>query len=238
MFFFAALSLGFLGSFHCVGMCGPIALTIPVKRTSTLHLLAGSFSYNFGRVVTYSVLGALFGLLGQGFVMAGWQSFLSIALGSLILLMLFLPKLKWLNRGNGILFSLLGKIKSRIGKLFGKHNYGSLFLIGVLNGLLPCGLVYLGIAGSIATGNVLQGALFMVGFGLGTIPAMMAVTAVRDYISIKFRENIRKTVPVFVGIMALLLILRGLNLGIPYISPEVKINSQTGLCEHQCCHKN
>ena len=132
---------------------------------------------------------------------------------------------------------LLGKIKSNISQLFGHNTKEALFFIGVLNGLLPCGLVYLGIAGSIATGNAFSGALFMVGFGLGTIPAMMTLTAIRDFISIKFRENVRKAVPVFVGIMALLLILRGLNLGIPYVSPEAKVSPKTGIIVQQVCHK-
>jgi hypothetical protein len=237
MFFLAALTLGFLGSFHCVGMCGPIALTIPVKRTSQLSIFTGSLIYNAGRVTTYATMGTLFGLLGQGFVMAGWQSFLSLTLGSLILILLFVPKIKIINKSNGILMMLLGKIKSNISQLFGQNTKEALFFIGVLNGLLPCGLVYLGIAGSIATGNAFSGALFMVGFGLGTIPAMMTLTVIRDFISIKFRENIRKAVPVFVGIMALLLILRGLNLGIPYVSPEAKVSPKTGVIVQQVCHK-
>ena len=237
MFFLAALSLGFLGSFHCVGMCGPIALTIPVKRSSKLSVFAGSLIYNAGRVTTYAFLGTLFGLLGQGFAMAGWQSFLSLTLGSLILIFLFVPKIKFIKHSNGILMMFLGKIKSNISQLFGQNTKEALFFIGVLNGLLPCGLVYLGIAGSIATGNAFTGALFMVGFGLGTIPAMMTLTVIRDFISIKFRENVRKAVPVFVGIMALLLILRGLNLGIPYVSPEAKVSPKTGIIVHQVCHK-
>ncbi len=237
MFFLAALSLGFLGSFHCVGMCGPIALTIPVKRSSKLSVFAGSLIYNAGRVTTYTILGTLFGLLGQGFAMAGWQSFLSLTLGSLILIFLFVPKIKFIKQSNGILMMPLGKIKSNISQLFGQNTKEALFFIGVLNGLLPCGLVYLGIAGSIATGNAFSGALFMVGFGLGTIPAMMTLTAIRDFISIKFRENVRKAVPVFVGIMALLLILRGLNLGIPYVSPEAKVSPKTGIIVQQVCHK-
>jgi hypothetical protein len=237
MFFLAALSLGFLGSFHCVGMCGPIALTIPVKRTSQLSIFTGSLIYNAGRVVTYAVIGTLFGLLGQGFVMAGWQSFLSLTLGTLILILLIFPKIKFINQSNGFLMMLLGKIKSNISQLFGQNTKEALFFIGVLNGLLPCGLVYLGIAGSIATGNAFSGTLFMVGFGLGTIPAMMTLTAIRDFISIKFRENVRKAVPVFVGIMALLLILRGLNLGIPYVSPEEKVSPKTGVIVQQVCHK-
>jgi sulfite exporter TauE/SafE len=235
MFLLAAISLGFLGSFHCIGMCGPIALTIPVKRSSSISIITGSLVYNSGRIITYACMGLLFGLLGKGFVLAGWQNILSVSLGIIILVLLFLPKLSWISKNTGLIFHLLEKLKSQLRKLFGIHTFRSLLLIGLLNGLLPCGLVYLGIAGSIATGDTLKGALFMTAFGLGTLPAMMAITIVRDRITISFREKIRKAIPVFVGLMAVLLILRGLNLDIPYVSPSIETNG--GTCHHQCCHK-
>jgi sulfite exporter TauE/SafE len=234
MFLLAAISLGFLGSFHCIGMCGPIALTIPVKRNSRFSIISGSLVYNLGRVLTYGCMGLLFGLLGKGFVLAGWQNVLSITLGITILLMLFVPNFSAFPIKRGLFMSLLEKLKSKIRQLFGIHTYRSLLFIGLLNGLLPCGLVYLGIAGSIATGDAIKGALFMMIFGIGTIPAMLAITVVRDYISIRFRERVRKVVPVFAGLMAVLLILRGLNLGIPYVSPSIK--TANGLSSHQCCH--
>lgn len=235
MFLAAALSLGFLGSFHCVGMCGPIALMIPVKRTSIVSIVSGGLMYNTGRLVTYGVMGLLFGFLGQGFVFAGWQSGLSVVLGICIMLFLLLPGFSKFKIPLGPFMHLLENLKSTIRSLFGVHTYSSLFLIGLLNGLLPCGLVYLGITGSMATGNAAKGALFMMVFGLGTFPAMLTVSLLKDYISIRFREGIRKAVPVFVGTMALLLILRGMDLGIPYISPSVEIDN--GISQHQCCHK-
>lgn len=236
MFLLAALSLGFLGSFHCVGMCGPIALTIPVKRTSTFSIISGSLIYNFGRIFIYGCMGLLFGLLGKGFVLAGWQSILSIGLGAIILIFLFVPNSSRVHVKLGPYMHLLEKIKTNIRRLFGIHTSRSLFLIGLLNGLLPCGLVYLGVAGSMATADALTGALFMMAFGLGTLPAMLTITIIRDYISIRFRENVRKVVPVFVGAMALMLILRGLNLGIPYVSPSIKA-AGSGICRHECCNK-
>jgi len=233
MFLLAALSLGFLGSFHCIGMCGPIALTIPVKRTSSLSGFAGYLVYNFVRFFSCACMGLFFGLLGKGFALAGWQNILSIALGTSILILLFIPQLSVFRAGSGFIFRLLEKLKSQIRKLFSVHSMRSLLFIGLLNGLLPCGLVYLGIAGSMATGDALKGAFFMAAFGLGTLPAMLAITVARDYISIRLRERIRKVVPVFVGMMAVLLILRGMNLGIPYVSPAIE--TSTGVCHHQCC---
>ncbi len=236
MFLLAAISLGFLGSFHCIGMCGPIAFSIPVKRTSSTSVLAGSLIYNSGRIITYTIIGFLFGLLGQGIALAGWQNALSITLGVLILFILFLPNAIPLRYNVGLFFGLIEKIKSQLRKLFSIHTSSSLLLIGILNGLLPCGLVYLGVAGAIATGSAINGALFMAVFGIGTFPAMISLTVIRDYISLRVRERIRRTIPIFVGIMGILLILRGMNLGIPYISPTVE-TSTSGICHHNCCAK-
>ncbi len=235
MFLLAAISLGFLGSFHCVGMCGPIALSLPVKRASTLHVFASGLVYNAGRIITYAFMGFFFGLLGQGFALAGWQNSLSITLGVFILVLLFIPKFSIVPIRARFIFRLLEKLKSQFRKLFGIHTMSALFFIGFLNGLLPCGLVYLGVAGSMATGNAMRGALFMAAFGFGTLPAMITITVVRDYISIHFREKIRKVVPIFVGAMAILLILRGMNLGIPYLSPSVE--KKAGAYYHKCCSK-
>ncbi|MFY9309377.1 MAG: sulfite exporter TauE/SafE family protein [Bacteroidia bacterium] len=235
MFLLAAISLGFLGSFHCIGMCGPIALTIPVRRTSSLSIIGGGLVYNLGRVFTYACLGLIFGLLGQGFVLAGGQSILSIVLGIIILALLIFPRIAGKYIRVGVMFSWVEKLKSALRRLFGMHSIRSLLFIGILNGLLPCGLVYLGITGAIATGNVVKGALFMVAFGAGTLPAMLAVTVIRDYISVRFRQRIRSVVPVLVGAMAVLLILRGMNLGIPYVSPSIESNGKTEC--HKCCHK-
>ena len=233
MFLLVALSLGFLGSFHCIGMCGPIALAIPLKRTSTFALLSSSFIYNLGRSLTYSIMGLLFGLLGKGFVLAGWQNVLSITLGIGILLSLFIPNLPLLHNSSNLILRLLSKLKLHLSTLFNSYSKKSLLLIGLLNGLLPCGLVYLAIAGAIATGDAVKGAMFMYVFGLGTFPTMLSLAIARDYISISFRKRIRKVIPVFVGTMAIMLILRGMNLGIPYISPTMETSG--GISHHKCC---
>jgi sulfite exporter TauE/SafE len=234
MFLLAALSLGFLGSFHCIGMCGPIALSIPVNRSSAFSVVSGSLVYNSGRMITYSIMGLFFGLLGQGLVFAGWQNALSIGLGIGILIILFLPKLSGIVNRAGFMVRALEKLKTNIRKLFGIHSTSSLLIIGILNGFLPCGLVYLGIAGAIATGNAFNGALFMAVFGFGTFPTMVGITFLKNYISVRFRSSVRKLVPVFAGVMAVLLILRGMDLGIPYLSPKIE---KTGESVHQACCK-
>ena len=234
-FLLAALTLGFLGSFHCVGMCGPIALALPVDHSHPAKRILGTLSYNLGRILTYGAMGALFGLLGKGFVMAGYQQWLSLGLGVAILVDVLWPKS--FSTSTPLLqplYKVVAIIKQTLGGLFRKKSMESLLFIGLLNGLLPCGLVYMGVAGAIATGSPMQGALFMMAFGLGTAPAMLSATLLSGSITLQWRNNIRKAVPVVVSTMAILLILRGLSLGIPYISPEM---SKTDCTKHTCCHK-
>lgn len=228
-----ALLLGFLGSFHCVGMCGPIALSLPLNRASAFTKGMGAFLYNAGRAFTYMCFGFLFGLMGKGFVIAGYQQLLSILAGSLILIFFLFSGIKS-NNAISSLFGFVSKLKMQLSKQFKKSSNSSLFFIGILNGLLPCGLVYLGIAGAIATGNGFQGSMFMAFFGLGTLPAMFTMSLMNNWISLNFRNRIRKAMPVFIIGMALLLILRGMNLGIPYVSPEM---SATEAKCHKCCRK-
>ncbi len=237
----AAISLGLLGSLHCVGMCGPIALSLPVQGKSQSSRFVSILIYNAGRIITYSALGALFGLVGQGFAIFGLQQILSIVLGVIILLSVLLP---------GDLFAqfsftskfhqLFSKLKVSLGNLFQNRSTKALFYIGLLNGLLPCGLIYMAITGALASGSVINGALFMALFGLGTVPAMFSVAWFSNLISVKFRLGITKAMPYVVSVMAVLLILRGMNLGIPYISPKMAEQCHTEVTtapKVECCHK-
>ncbi len=231
----AALTLGFLGSFHCIGMCGPITLALPLQQPSVLSRLIGAALYNIGRAVTYAVFGLLFGALGQSFVIGGYQQALSIGVGSFLLLAVLLPS-QWVSRFSITrpLYCAGERLKKGLRYLFGQKSHTSVFLIGLLNGLLPCGLVYMGLAGAIATGNAFNGALFMLLFGIGTFPAMLMLSFGGNLLKISVRQKIRKSVPLVVFLMGLLLILRGMNLGIPYLSPEL---SRTGRVVNSCCHK-
>jgi uncharacterized protein len=226
---FLALSLGFLGSFHCIGMCGPIALALPVHHFGAMKKHAGIWLYQLGRLFTYAMLGLLFGLLGQAFFPAGFQQGLSIALGVLMILALVLSRT---NPHIGIpaYQKFIGRLKMRLSALFQRRGLRFLFGTGVLNGLLPCGLVYIGIAGAAASGNYLRGTLFMLGFGLGTVPAMYAVAILGQFLSSQVRSQVRKAMPVMITAMALLLIVRGLNLGIPYLSPALETKHQALNC--------
>ncbi len=217
-----ALTIGLLGSLHCIGMCGPIALALPVPKSSNLIFFSGRILYNSGRIISYALLGLLFGFLGKGFVAWGYQQSLSIALGVIILILLFIP-VKYKNKflGMNIILKITEPLKKMIGNLFKRDSLPSFLLIGFLNGFLPCGFVYIGLAGATATGSPLTGMFFMILFGLGTFPAMLAVSLFGKLINLNIRRKISKAVPVFAFILAVIFILRGMNLGIPYLSPKM-----------------
>ncbi|HLP50271.1 MAG TPA: sulfite exporter TauE/SafE family protein [Chitinophagales bacterium] len=234
-FLLAALTIGFVGSLHCIGMCGPIALALPVYGQGVFNRIAGPLLYNTGRIITYCLLGILFGLLGKGFVIGGYQQLLSIVLGVLILFFMLLPaSIKSRLGMTKIIAPFIAKIKSLLGRFLKQRTAGSFLIIGLLNGLLPCGLVYLAIAGAIATGDVINSGAFMMAFGIGTIPALLFVSIAAGSISLNVRSKITKAIPVFTIVMACLLILRGLDLGIPYLSPKL---SKTDCTKHSCCAK-
>ncbi len=229
-FLLAAISLGFLGSFHCIGMCGPIALALPIGKLSQANKILHIALYNLGRVLTYAAFGLIFGSLGQSVAFFGYQQFLSIFLGALILAGLIFPVTLSDLGGSSKIYKAFATLKNKLSGLFSKEGKKSLFLIGLLNGLLPCGMVYMAVAGAIATADVFKGALFMAVFGLGTAPVMFLLPLAGNHISLSFRNKIRKAVPLMVGLMAVILILRGLNLGIPYVSPKLNKTNEIPTC--------
>ena len=226
-----ALILGTVGSLHCVGMCGPIVLALPnTDQPGKWHFLIGRLTYNFGRIITYFILGFIFGGIGHIISLAGLQSTLSIALGFIIIASLFLPINKSLD-----FINTSPLWKKTLGKLFSKKSISALLGIGILNGLLPCGLVYTALAGAAAAGDSLYGATFMAVFGLGTIPALVAVSIIGRITRINWQRLIKKALPTTAFILGCLLILRGLSLGIPYISPDLRMqNTEKELFIPQC----
>lgn len=211
MAIWTALAIGFFGSFHCIGMCGPIALALPGSNSSIFNLVSGRLFYNLGRVVTYSLLGLFFGLIGHSIALAGFQKILSIALGvtviaSVLIKSSYFADIKKTLRVNRFYDCL----KSMISSQFRKSGIRTLFTIGILNGLLPCGFVYVGLAGSLTTGSILDGSLFMALFGLGTFPAMMAMSLAPGLISIEARRRINSVLPWLTVTFGLYLIYRGI----------------------------
>ena len=217
---FSALVLGLMGSFHCAGMCGPIAIALPLHGNTVPLKIFGGALYNLGRTLTYGIMGAIFGLLGQGLHLLGFQQKISVVMGVIMIVSVIFPALfKNQYSMEKSWFSIVGKLKKTIGQLFAIRSFQSLFFIGMLNGLLPCGLVYMAIAGAIGTGGVVEGSLYMILFGLGTIPMLLGISLAGNVLSLTVRNKINKLIPVLVVIVGLLFILRGLSLGIPYLSP-------------------
>src|SRR4029453_9994244 len=215
-----AIFLGLVGSLHCAGMCGPLALALPIgncTKSSALSpnatFILGRFAYNAGRIFTYCILGLVFGLVGKSLLLVGIQGWASILIGSLLIVGLFastkLPISRPLN-------SFVERLKGMMVVLLRRRSIASLGLLGLLNGLLPCGLVYVACAGATTTGDVLSGAAYMGLFGIGTVPMMLTISLSGRLIPFAWRLRLRKAIPVSVFLLATLLILRGMSLGIPY----------------------
>ncbi|MCU0444750.1 MAG: sulfite exporter TauE/SafE family protein [Microscillaceae bacterium] len=234
---YSAFLLGLLGSFHCVGMCAPIALALPVAHKTRWNLLKSRILYNLGRVITYAMLGAVIGLLGRGLALTGSQQWLSIGIGGLILVLMFTPS-SITHRLNVLqpVARFTQLIKKQFTHLFRQKTDFSYLLIGFFNGFLPCGLVYLAMAGALATGSWSEGVLYMTLFGFGTFPMMFGVALAGNFITPTFRTLVYKRfLPIFTFALAILLIIRGLNLGIPYLSPKIYVQNQQ--IEAECCEK-
>jgi sulfite exporter TauE/SafE len=237
MDFITPLTIGLVGSLHCMGMCGPIVVALPLKKHNLASKIAGALLYNSGRIVTYGVIGILFGMLGRGIRLAGFQQWTSILLGVAMVVSVLYPIL---FRGKITIGSLFAGYSSRLivrlRKLFADRSYFSLLMIGLLNGLLPCGLVYVAVAGAIASGHVLNGALFMMLFGLGTVPLLLTASLASDMIGQRIRSKMQRMVPYFVFLLGVLFILRGMSLGIPYVSPTAeKLVPKVMMNKGSCC---
>ncbi|WP_139922860.1 sulfite exporter TauE/SafE family protein [Hymenobacter sp. DG01] len=221
----AGFVFGLLGSFHCVGMCGAIALALPGRPGASLpsgRYVAGRLLYNLGRVTTYATLGALAGLVGQSLRLAGLQQGLSIASGCLIMLLVAVPERYTARLAGWLGLSRpLGWVKTTLAALFQKTSGGALYGAGVLNGLLPCGLVYLALAGALSAPGVLGAAAYMACFGLGTLPLMLGLSLTGQLVPLHWRRRLRLAVPYAATVLAVLFIVRGLGLGIPYLSPRL-----------------
>lgn len=220
--FWSALSLGFLGSFHCVGMCGPIALALPTANVGSGSLLLGRFLYNLGRITTYTILGLIAGLIGKTFSFIGLQNNLSIIIGILIIIFVLFSNDSLGRFFNERLVKISSILKKQFRKLFRHHSYSSLFLVGLTNGLLPCGFVYLAIAGAIATSKPINAALYMALFGAGTFPFMFILSFTGSFIGNNARTWVNRLSPIIAISLALLLIQRG-------TSQQLELHKNCGL---------
>ncbi len=228
MDFGVAFALGLLGSLHCAAMCGPLMLALPVPPGGPARFVAGRIIYQLGRVAAYCLLGGVAGLVGKSIFLAGLQRSLSIGLGVAILLGFLISKKVSLSAP---VVRLVAALKAAMSSQLQRRSLRSLVLLGGLNGLLPCGLVYVAMAGAVARGTLRDAIFFMAWFGLGTMPAMLGISLSGKLFPLALRLKLRRSIPFGVCLLAGLLILRGLAMGIPYVSPVLNA-SAPGCCSH------
>ena len=218
---YSGFILGLISSLHCIGMCGPIAMMLPLDHQNSAKKTLQILTYHSGRVAAYMTFGLVFGLLGRGLFLAGMQQQLSVVIGILMIAFILVPE-KVLAQYNFSkpLYRLISKVKTALGNQFKKRSYKALFTIGLLNGFLPCGLVYVALFGAIAMQNELLGIGYMFLYGLGTIPMMSAVVYASNFVTVPMRNRVQKIIPIVAIAIGTMFILRGLGLDIPFVSPS------------------
>lgn len=203
----AALTTGLVGSLHCVGMCGPLAMALPLGRLPYHQRWLGTLVYHAARLTAYASLGAVVGGLGQGLLWLGWQRSLSVGAGLFLLVLTMLQRGRW--------GSLTARLSTRwfmepMARWLQRPSLLSFAGLGLLNGFLPCGFVYVAMAGAITTGQAAPSALYMLTFGLGTLPALLAIRALPTLFPVQVRQRFTRLMPFFTIGLGLLLLFRGL----------------------------
>lgn len=223
MFYTGAILLGLVSSLHCLGMCGPLLSMFPWYKADKFNIQSPLLHHG-GRILAYAIIGVIGGIIGKSFVFIGMQQWLSVIAGlSILLILLFKSKLN----------SSLGFILKPIQKI---HSVKSIqvstkqFLLGVLNGFLPCGMVYIALGASISGGSIEKSIAYMVFFGLGTLPALLGFSLIQNWIGNKWRLSFKKVSNGILVLMALIFLMRGMNLGIPYLSPKFDTQSEQIKC--------
>ncbi|GAB5417743.1 MAG: sulfite exporter TauE/SafE family protein [Crocinitomicaceae bacterium] len=244
-FIITGFVLGISSSLHCLGMCGPIAMALPLNRNSNWTILSGSLQYNLGRVLTYALLGVVAGLFGLTVNTFGFLQWASIFSGVFLILFAWrkvLSKIPILHAPN---FFLTTRLNGALGKIFRSKNPAKLFILGGLNGLFPCGMVYAALLNAILAGSPMSSSLAMISFGIGTLPAMIFVSFALGKISAERQRSFRRALPYILSIVGVVIILRGMNLNIPYLSPKISAQSETQKVNSEqqqpavkmdCCH--
>lgn len=218
----AGLAFGFFGSVHCVGMCGPLALSLPGAPHTRWRYAVERLVYNLGRAVTYTTLGGAVGALGALLSLSPVQQWISIGIGGIMILGALVP---WVSRRVSRLEQIparfLGRVMQPIQAMYRRGGFLAMLGVGLLNGLLPCGFVYAALATAVTAGSVYTSMSFMAAFGLGTLPAMFAVSLLGRLVSATWRVRLQRLVPIGLVIVGVLLVLRGLSLG-TLLSPDLK----------------
>lgn len=203
---FTALVMGFLGSLHCVGMCSPLAIAVSNINGAAFR---NRIVYNSGRILSYAVLGSLAAAIGTAFQVTGLQNILSITLGCLLIIT-GLAGVS--NIRIPLLTPALQKFTTYLKKAFGvflqKKTNTAVITLGFLNGLLPCGLTYLALTYCITLPAITDGFIFMLTFGIATLPVMLGLTSILQVLVKRFRLNMQRITTVTIIALGVLLITR------------------------------
>lgn len=220
-----AFFTGLFGSLHCVVMCGPLVMSVPFTGSIWFSLLQ-KFIYQIGRILTYSLLGFVAGSVGSLFNILGLQQILSFVSGVLLILIAIYHFSGNKRTPNKTYLKLIGPLAKFLGRWMSKP-YGG-FVAGSLHGFIPCGMVYMAVAGSLNTGSAFAGSEFMLYFGLGTTPLLMLTTFIPVVVR-RFRAP-QVLIPALFLVAGILLITRSLNLQIPYVSAPVLSTTEAPVC--------
>ncbi|MBU3744274.1 MAG: sulfite exporter TauE/SafE family protein [Sediminibacterium sp.] len=217
-FFVTALILGAISSFHCVGMCGPLVLGLPVAQLPASQRFAGLWIYHAGRVSTYMLIGIIMGIVGRQISLAGWQQVFSLLLGCGLIVYFISTRFTKPFSIPTIFRPLYTRVQAYIIRMLQRPTLRSMLTMGMANGWLPCGMVYVAATGAMASGSWLGGAGFMMLFGLATVPILFLLSLIGQLVDASLRSRMRNIMSFTTLVIGIMLIIRGLNLHIPFIS--------------------
>lgn len=215
--------MGLLGSIHCAVMCGPLLIAVQGGQSISWKTTLNKLLYQSGRILTYGLLGLVLGLIGSAASIQGWQQFFSLFTG---IILLVIGLFYMFGKQSSQLVAFQTKAIQPFAKFMGKWLYrpGGSFIAGILNGVLPCGMVYMALASAVNASSLQNSFLFMVLFGLGTLPLLLVFSFAANFPRRLFKKGFSTVLPVLFILMGVWFILRGANLDIPYLSPLLQID--------------
>jgi sulfite exporter TauE/SafE len=201
-----ALMMGLAGSFHCAGMCSPLVIAI---TNNSRQAMFSRLVYNGGRIFTYSILGGIISSVGLVVPLFRFQSLLSVIFGVVLIVAgaFGLSKFRF-TVVSGVMAKLAGLVKDSFSDFLKKKNGGATFMLGMLNGMLPCGLSLIALTFCLALAGPIDGFQFMLFFGIGTLPVMVGFAGVIQWLAMRIQINIRRLSTLFLILSGVLLITR------------------------------
>lgn len=230
--------MGLASNVHCLGMCGPIAMVLPLNRRNNWTILGGTLQYNLGRTLMYGVLGILFGLLGVTIQIFGILQWMSILAGIALVIFAWRKQLKvWFPQVSNP-FGIQKSIQKLMGKSMKSKSRFRLLAFGAINGLLPCGMVYVALLNALLAESLMSSSLAMIAFGVGTLPIMIFVPFMSNKIGAETRKKLNRSIPYVLTVVGLMIALRGMNLGIPFVSPRISVPTTNEMSKDEARSKN